>query len=215
VPEENGKIDLQPPVSLPLRCFVGALSLLIGLGSILIAILAAIEAPKPIYVLLGSELVALVAAVIGVLFGLGRFREGPGMALLCVSGSWVAACGMAWLGTSPAHAVADFGLAPWVAGRGLAAGLVGLLACWVVLSRDPRALRMAAKGVLLGLPIVIVAGLVATGRTAPVVSAISGLPGAIRALIAILGFLLLAGLFAASVDTLVKAFSRGRRQTGG
>src|ERR1043166_2727299 len=46
---------------------------------------ACVLVPRPLYFMLGFEVVALVAAVFGVLLAMGRFAQGPGLGLLCVA----------------------------------------------------------------------------------------------------------------------------------
>jgi len=207
--------SIAPPVPVLSRAAIGLLSGVVGAVSALVLVLAVLETPKPVWVLVGSELMAIVAAVFGVLLGLGKFRDAPAFAAACAGGCFLIASAMAWIGAYPARSVASVSIEPWIFAR-VGAGLAILaIGCWLVLARDRAAMRLAIRGIALGAPVLIVVALIVTGRAKPAFTALGSLPGAFRALVAIIVFLILAGLFAASVDTLVKAFAKGQIRARG
>src|SRR4051812_43384921 len=80
------------PVSAMLRRATLAISALIGASALVgagLALLTPVIAPgqHPSWPFLAFEGVIILAATIGVLFGLGRYADAPGIALACVAGT--------------------------------------------------------------------------------------------------------------------------------
>ena len=71
---------------------------MLGFSALAFAVPAAAHSPKPAWFMLGFELVLVVGAVMGVLTGLGRFREGPAAAIACVAGVTLVASFLGYLG---------------------------------------------------------------------------------------------------------------------
>jgi hypothetical protein len=162
---------------------------------------------KVAWSLLGFELVILVAGTIGVLLGLGRFRQGPALALVCVAGTVLVGTGLGRLSVlaNPRAVLVD----PWFVTRFLAATALVALATLCVFSRSPgKSWRSFIWSVVLGVPVLVMLGVLWKGRglLAPLDSA----PEAVRVAVALLGFLLMIGLVSASVHMLIRAFEFGR-----
>lgn len=162
---------------------------------------------KVAWSLLGFEAVILVAGVIGVLLGLGRFRRGPALALVCVAGTVLVGTGLGRLSVlaNPRAVLVD----PWFVTRLLASLALAALATLCVFSRSPvKSWRSFLWSVVLGVPVLMMLGVVWKGRRllAPLDSA----PEAVRVAVALLGFILFIVLASASVHKLIRAFEFGR-----
>jgi hypothetical protein len=101
---------------------------------------------RPTWALLGFEFLTAMAGAFGLAAAAGRFRNGPGISLACVAGTVLAASIFGYLGTS--GQIGDWKLHGWLIGRATAAGLIGLLAAWVVLRRTPGAWVLALRGAI-------------------------------------------------------------------
>jgi hypothetical protein len=96
------------------------------------------------WALFGFELVIMVACAQGVLFGRGRFAQGPGLALACIGGTILVASALGWKGS--AKQVAGFSLTPLLGARFLAVMVIGGCGAWCVLSRDRRSSARPSSG---------------------------------------------------------------------
>jgi len=115
---------------------VTLLSGLTALWALVGAILSVTLAPTPIWTLLGFETVIAVSGVLGVFLGLGKYREAPALALICVAGAILVGSFLGYRGS--AGAIGTLSLKPWIMGR-LAVGLtLALLAALTVLVRSRK-----------------------------------------------------------------------------
>lgn len=129
-----------------------ALLLLTGLlsGMVLLSaaatVLASFVIPaRPVWPLIGFEVLIVIAGVYGVLAARGRFAEGPGLAHACVSGTVFAASVLGFLGAT--GQIGEHGLQTWLLSRVVLAGSTGLIGAWIVLRRTPGAVITALRGV--------------------------------------------------------------------
>jgi hypothetical protein len=168
-------------------------------------------AEKPAWALFGFELVILVAGIMGVLFGVGRFREAPAMALACISGTIFAAGVLGWASIAASvgesRTLAGIPLTPLMLFRVLAAAGLALSAAWSVLSRQPGAWRPAILGAALGSPAVLLGVAFVNPGTRETVGNVLGHPAG-----AVAAFVVLGGLLAASVHLLLRGFEIGSRE---
>lgn len=201
-----------PPVHRTIRLLALTLGILIAASALICAGLALApllsSGQRPAWLLFGFELVVLVAAVIAVLFGRGRFAEAPGMALACVAGTVFLGSAMGW--QAAGRQLGGVSLTPFLAGRVAVSLVLGAAAAACVLSRDRQAWRLAALGTLLALPVLGALAAVAlpAGRRA-LENAIGPSVG-LQAAVGVGAFLVLGGLLSASVHILVRAFEMGR-----
>lgn len=201
-----------------LNGFVLASSIAVGLSAMALGVAVFLD-PKPAWALFGFELVTLVAAALGVLFGLGRFhasQEGEGiggtaLALACIAGTIFVAAVLGWKSVTPAageaRIVGGIPLTVVEGARVLIALVLAALAAGVVLAPEPKAWRPAVVGSLLGAP---VAGFVGAYLYPGSRGAVTGLFG--NPIAAVVVTLVLGGLLAASVHLIIRAFEIG---TGG
>ncbi len=160
------------------------------------------------------ELLVLAAAGFGVAAGLGRFRQGWGLALACVAGT-VLVCGVfAFL-----EVRANFGDDAGVGGRlkaflamrlGLAA-LLATVASLAIFARNRRSWGALAKAAALFAPVILVGVLAATGHTGPL-GVPRESPGAEAARIIALCFggLVAIGLVSVGGHLVIRAYEHGR-----
>src|SRR3954466_11027292 len=71
----------------PVRVMVGTLCAVICLSAIAMAAAALLVSRSPVWFLFGFEVVIAITAPMGVLFAMGRFQDGQGLALLCIAGT--------------------------------------------------------------------------------------------------------------------------------
>lgn len=195
---------LVPPV-VGLTCAAVALSAVAGIAiSLLLGRL--VPGTRPAWTMLGFEVITLVAAILGLLFAAGRYRDAPGMAMACVAGTIFSASICAHIGVH--GELARQPLLPFTAGRVLAAALLGALGGVCVLVRDPASWRVLIKGVALGLPMLIGVAILAATRGG-ILEKLNALGSAGKvAALGIYGFI--AGvMLCASVEFVVRAFRMG------
>lgn len=202
--------------------FVGALSAVMALTCLAGAVLSLANQPSVWYTF-GFEVVALIASVYGVLVGLGRYREGPALAILCVSGALAVGALLGYVGApaTTTSKVSDalpalgilgndrelIGLPLWplMLARFAAAGALGLAAGLVVISRRPslsvaRLTRAVIFGILLG----AVAGPLLVLRAR--LLALSTFP---KLMIGFVASVAILGLLAATLHYGIRAFEAG------
>lgn len=195
-----------------LLCAAVTLSALAGIAASLLAI-------KPLWFMLGFEVITVVAGVIGVMTAMGRFGTGPAMALLCVAATVAVGSLLTHLSAELVNPMAGpvlrrIGERPitlFLVLREVGAVGIGLCAAWVVLSRRPReSLSSLLKGAAFGVALVLVVGATWTlrGRAAGLGSLVQAVGGLI---VAFLALCLLAG----AVHFVVRAFEAGRVGDGG
>jgi hypothetical protein len=196
-----------------LRWIIGAVCLAIGASAVVLAGAAA-SASTFNWILFGFEAITLMAGIFGVgVAWRGRARDVP-LALTCLAGSVFVATVLGYIGTNP-KSIGPFALRPWVVGRFLGVGLLTGVSVVVCLGRDGRAWGRLVRGVLLGLPLVALGAVFGLARTRdPIVDWLGTLPGAVIAIVGVLGFILVTLLLASSVHLTIQAFARaGERPT--
>jgi hypothetical protein len=160
------------------------------------------------------ELLVLGAAVIGLLAGLGRFREGWGLALACVAGTALVVGVFTFVelranfNSHPSYAGL---LKPYLATRfGFALGFA-LLASLAVFSRNRACWAALAKGLIVLAPAGGILAWIGVSGGA-FLGATRATPGAeaARILILCLGGLVLVGLISVGGHLLIRAYELGR-----
>jgi hypothetical protein len=191
---------------------VVGLSALLAASATVLGLAAVAMAEKPAWALFGFELVILVAAAMGVLFGVGRFRDAPAMALVCIAGTIFAAAILGWASVAAsvgeAKTLARIPLTPLMASRVLAAAALAAVAAYCVLSRTREAWRTALLGALLGSPAVAVGAALVNPSSRQSVAAVLTSPWG-----AVIAFIVLGALLAASIHLLIRGFEIGSMET--
>jgi hypothetical protein len=193
-------------ISLAISALVLA-SAVVGAALALVAPLISTQ-PHSSWVLASFEVVTIAAAATGVLFGLGHFREAPGLALACVAGTILVSSTLGWAGS--AKVFLGHSLTPYLLGRALASVALALLGAACVLGRDPRAWRWAVTGAVLAAPALLVGAAALTSTGSRYLGVALGASPIQRTTVVVLGGLVLGSLLAAGGHMLIRAFELGR-----
>ncbi|MEX2219175.1 MAG: hypothetical protein WD749_10510 [Phycisphaerales bacterium] len=195
-----------PRLVRPLTLALSAALLLSAVVSASLALLGPVlSTPAQVsWVLVGFEAIVIVAAVFGVLFGRGRFEESPAMALACIAGTVLLASALGWQGAN--RALLGVSLTPLLAGRALAAGVLGAAAAACILGPHPRAWRRALLGAAMTAPALLVGAAVVTGSGRRVIDALLGQSPVQQMAVTVAGALVVGGLLAAGAHLVIRAF---------
>jgi hypothetical protein len=203
------------PDPVPVPHFVRLLTLAISLGILISAVIGAgLAMLLPLFVsdqraalgLFGFEIVAIVAAVLGILLARGRFAESPGMALACIGGTVLLSSALGW--QAAGRQLGGMTLTPFLALRGLAAIALLAAAAFCTLRLEPRSWRPAIVGAALGAPVPLAAAAYLYGPSRRMIEAIVGDSPLLLTLGAIGAVVVLGGLLAASVHLIISAFEQ-------
>lgn len=194
-----------PPKSIRLLVgFVAGATLLSALAT---AVLAIVMPPKPLWTLLGFEILTAVLAAMTLPAARGAYRQGPGLALTCFAGAFFTATVIGFY-SGQGQLGSWFKL--WAVARVGLALLLGVCAALTVLIRNPRSWGLLAKGLLLALPPLALAVLLVLGRAGFIMNERDGLAETLRiGGLMVLG-VVVGGFFCASVHYVIRAFEVGR-----
>lgn len=185
----------------------------VGLSTLGFAFAALFLSLRPLWLMLGFELVTLTAAIIGVRFSRGHFQNGQALALACIAACFFVGSVLSYVsvnGMMQTSATAGgTSLNGYLVGRLIAAGFIGLVAALLALSRSRASRPYLLRALLAALPLAILAigTFLTRGIIAPYLAA---LPGAILVLLVLLAGLLAVILVSASLHCLIRAFEQGR-----
>jgi len=208
------------PTTLPepakaLRLGVLAVSALVGVSAVVGVAAATFAAGQPIATLIGFELVTLIAAVLGVLTGLGRFRVGWAMACLCVAGTIFGAAGLGFLDARAnfqSHPDIARLIKPILAFRlASSAAIVGLGSLAVFARKPGESWPLVFRSIAFAAPIAVV-GAIALVKPSILFDARTGVLEILRLVLVIGGGFVLMVLFSLSGHFMIKAFEAGREQ---
>lgn len=164
-----------------------------------------VAATPRVWFMLGFEVVIGFASVFGVLIAMGRFRQGPAIALACVTGAIGVGSLLAFVG--PAKSVLEGGAKLYLLARGADAAMLGLAACMLVLMRAPRP---AFRSMFIGLAWSVLMVVVAMAAL-KVHASLSGAPGAMRFGASVVFGAMFVAALSAAVHYVVRAFQLGVR----
>lgn len=133
-----------PPAPKSLLLLTGLLSGLVLLSAAATLVASVAIPARPVWPLIGFEVLIVLAGVYGVLAARGAFAEGPGLAHACVSGTIFAASVLGFLGST--GQIGEHGLRSWLLARVSLAVSIGLVGAWIVLRRTPGAALVALRG---------------------------------------------------------------------
>lgn len=183
-----------------------ALSAVLGASAIGLAILAATASA---WFVLGFEAVVLINAVIGLLFGRGRFPQAPAMTLALIAGGVGLCSGLAYLSTSAAgYQVGPLSMTLVLAARLALAGLFGLGAVAAVLGASGAAWARVALGTVLVLAPSVAVAAAFSDVGEPLTRRISAMGPAVAVGIAAAAFLVWVGLVSAGGHMIITSFER-------
>ena len=169
---------------------------------------------------LGFEGMIVLAGVFGILAGLGRFRAGPALAVVCVAGVVFVAGALSepdflakFKGSSGRGGAVLVGVNTMhlAAFRVLLSMILGGFAGLVVIVRAPeRSAGYLVRGIACSVPVIASLGVAAMpGLRGKVLGAITGLPGVATLAAVLVLFFVLGSLLAASIHLLIRAFEVG------
>ncbi|MFN0012368.1 MAG: hypothetical protein ACKVS8_12075 [Phycisphaerales bacterium] len=183
------------------RRVLAVLSGLILLSSLGLAGVAALTSPQPAWFLLMFEIVIACACVWGVRACLGT-ETVLAISLVCVAICVFVGSTLGYVSVN--GTVAGVGLKWHLLARWAAAGLLALVAAAETLRHDaPRSLLRVALGIVLMVPVLVVAGLVYRGVGSAQIAALSGLWRVVGACVA---FALSTALLAAGTHAIMQGF---------
>lgn len=161
----------------------------------------------------GFELVSLLAASFGVLIGLGKFRDGLGLALACIAGTVLVALVFGTYVDAKTKIADNITYSPWVNRMLLIRMLVVLSyafsASVAVFARNPKSWGVAIKGVACLLPVAALIGAFMKFGL-PFADDASGQPNALRVIFVLVVGLVMIILVSAGGHLLIRAFEIGR-----
>ena len=193
---------------------IGAVLAPIGLVSVLAgAGIALVAGPEPQMMMLGFEVVAGLAFVLGWFVARGRIgAEGPALALASVAGTvFICSAFGALAGGGRQLAVGSVSIAPLLAFRVLASGIFGVLGAGTVLSRKPGSWTRFVIGLAIAAPILGAAGLAVLGKADPVLDQLSAQNSAVKLFVYLGLAILFTVMVSASTQMLVSAFERASK----
>jgi len=198
-------------VSLTIALLCGA----VGLSAVAFGIAALFVGEKPFWMIVGFEIVTLVAAVLGVLFARGKFQDGQGLALACVAGCFGVGAFLAWLSVQGRLQIrggdSTIGLNGWLLARLGAAGLIAALGAFAVLRRNPASVGYMIRATLAGGPVILIAALAVLARGS-LTGAAQNVPVWLISVVAgVLGIGAVV-LLSACGHCLIRAFELGRQE---
>ncbi|MCA9300703.1 MAG: hypothetical protein KDA28_16655 [Phycisphaerales bacterium] len=206
-------MTLQPP-PLPTCIRVPALGLAIvlTLSAPVFGVLAAVLPAKPGWAMIGFEVVVLVSGVLGILLGLGRFRDGPALGLACVGGTCIVASGLAAIGVQ--RHLGTMSLDTYLGGRVLVGGAFILLGALAVLGRTPRSRQYLGRCAVVCIPLVLVVAVLAFTPARAVLRPTTGMLEAIRILGLLLGGFVIVAIVSIAGHLGIRAFDVARDADG-
>ncbi len=185
--------------------------LLVGAGVGLSALwqgFGAATRADPGWFLLGFEGLALVGALFAVLVGLGKFRHGPALAMLCVAGTILVGTVLGY--TADRATYRGIQAHPISAARLGASALMFLLAGVTVWARRPApSIRALVTGSVLG---AIALGVMGAWAFTPLSASLAAVHPMVRTLALLFGGLIVVGLLSASAHYGIRSLEHGREE---
>ena len=194
------------------RVLVAILGVAVVLSAVAMIVVALVLATSPRWDLFAFEAITLCAGVIAILMGAGRFREGPGLALLSVAGTVFAASVLGFVGVGQVVALkghdTPLALRDFVLARIALAGAFAAIAALVVLTRNRASMMAALKSLFAWIPIAII--LVATFKRGAIASALAGTPQWVLPTLGALAVVAMIGFLSAAAHMTIRAFELAR-----
>jgi hypothetical protein len=190
---------------MPCRVIVGVVSLALLVSGVGGAVMGGVIPPKPAWSVMGFEAIIAMSAIFGLLLGAGRLRDTPALTVLCVAGAALAGGVLEYL--SARASMSHLPLKAWLAGRLLAAIVLGACSVALVLGRHGRAWGALVRAVAWGVPLAAAAAWYRLAGLAPLNQPAPGLGDALRLGAIALVATLCAVCLCASVHFAVRAFT--------
>lgn len=158
-------------------------------------------ASPPWYFVVGFEAIILVAAIVAILAGLNRFRQGPALAILCAAGATLALSGLGASSTGGGYqaALKD----PFTLARLALAALLALDALAIAAARNPAP---ALRALVTCIALAGIAGVLTAPAAVPALrNALTALHPVATTVLAVVLFLAWVGFVSASVHQFARA----------
>jgi len=201
----------QPPKSIRLLAIV--ISVVLGLSVLPGLYLSISEFGGFAWGLFGFEVVTLLAAIFGVLIGIGKFRDGFGLALAGLAGAVLLALVFGIYVDARTKIADDPTFRPWVNRMLMLRVLIvfgySFCASVAVFARNPKSWGAAMKGLACLLPVAALAGAYIKFGL-PFAGDGSGQPNALRVIFVLATGLLMIVLISAGGHLLIRAYEFGR-----
>lgn len=186
----------------------------VGLSAIAMIAVAAFVCLKPAWLVIGFEVVALVAAVLGLLQARARLVDAPGLALGGIALVFGPAALLAWLSVQGRFQVGgqvdSVSITPWLAGRLVAGALVGVIGAFLVLGRNVRSRYYLVRSALAAAPLAVGGAVGLVVMRSGAAAGLATLPGIVTGMIVTVVGLVAVILVSASLHCLIRAFEMGR-----
>jgi hypothetical protein len=198
----------------PVRLGVLAVSAVVGVSA-LWGVWDAVGQKPQVWALLGFEIVTLVASVLGVLVGLGRFREAPALSTFSVAGTIFASATLGRFSAivtratdagSEGQAFRQMLKDPMFDARFLAAALLAVLALCLAFGKDGRSWRKLLAGITAAVPVLVATVWIMGSGRAWLLAPVEGAGDVARVVGSLLGGLALIVLASMAVHLMVRAF---------
>lgn len=190
------------------RGVIGVVCAVVGVSAAAGLIASAIPWPKPAWGMFGFEIVQIAAAVIGILFARGWWREHPAHVMLCVALVFVVGSVLAFVAIKGQPIGTYF--TPVMLARISCGFLIAALAAFVTLNRNPKSWRSMIVGSVLLMPLVLAAGAGMTSPGRSAIRAILGVSGFGGFALQTALFLVVTALLAAGIHLIIRAFESTR-----
>lgn len=186
------------------RLATGGVMLLVGASAVL-GFVEAFGGSEPLWAVAILEAVVAIAVIFGVLFAVGLFRDAPGLTIACLAVAVLLPAGLSLL--AQGLAVRQVLTSPIFLARLAAVGVLGFSAVVVTLGPDRHAWRKLVLGGAMagGAPGVMAGAFI---MRASWLTPATGSINAVLVIFAVLGVLILSGVFCVGVDLVISSFER-------
>ncbi len=203
------------PLPKIVRILVGLLCVAVALSAMAMIGIGVFGAHATPWILIGFESVVVLSCAAGLLFCFNRFQEGQGLAVVCTAGTIAFSAFCTWLSLANHELILDpskpgISYTPVAAARIAAGGILGLVAAYAVLRRDPR--RSASYLIRAALVLApVVAFLAWTVLLPGSARGVAGsMPGWLLATVAFVGSIVGLTLISVGLHCIIRAFEAGR-----
>jgi hypothetical protein len=167
-------------------------------------VMAWVIPPKTGWAMVGFEVALILTGVVGLLFARGKFADAPALTLACLAGAVFVASFLGYFGVQ--KKLGTFPLGLWLAGRTLAALVLGAASVAVAMGSSREGRRLLFRGLACGIVPLAVGGWYYLRGLAPLSTPSSGTMEILR--VCVLGAVVLAVFvcLCAAVHLVVRAF---------
>lgn len=137
-----------PRVGRLITVVVGVVSAAVLVSAVAGVVMACVLPPKTGWAMVGFEAALILTGVVGLLFARGKFTDAPALTLACLAGAVFVASFLGYFGVQ--KKLGTFPLGPWLAGRTLAALVLGTASVAVAMGSSREGRRLLFRGLICG-----------------------------------------------------------------